>query len=193
MFFIVLNNHYNLHAQGDPQLQWVFNAVNASVIGGSTDGRSIAVDAAGNRYVTGYFIRTADFDPSVATANLTSIGGTQDPFIAKYDANGNYLWAKNKSKSIEGNFFISKIYNEHKDIAEEILVKSYIYNKDHLTDLKKFISDKMPSIKIPLDRLFIGNYINEKDLLKRPMAKFTKDIFNEIQRLKFDIDKELKI
>lgn len=99
----------------------------------------------------------------------------------------------NKSKSIEGNFFISKIYNEHKDIAEEILVKSYIYNKDHLTDLKKFISDKMPSIKIPLDRLFIGNYINEKDLLKRPMTKFTKDIFNEIQRLKFDIDKELKI
>lgn len=99
----------------------------------------------------------------------------------------------NKSKSIEANFFISKIYNEHKDIAEEILIKSYIYNKDHLTDLKKFLNDKMPDIKIPFDRLFIGNYIDEKDLLKRPLAKFTKDIFDEIQILKYDIDKELKI
>jgi hypothetical protein len=42
--------------------------------------------------VTGYFQRTADFDPSAGTANLTSAGGS-DIFIAKYNSSGDYLWA----------------------------------------------------------------------------------------------------
>ncbi|ESU22320.1 hypothetical protein FEDK69T_23030 [Flavobacterium enshiense DK69] len=84
---------YTSNAQGNPQLQWVFNAVNTAVWGGGSYGSSIAVDALGNRYVAGSFQGTADFDPSDATANLTSVGST-DAFIAKYDSNGNYLWAK---------------------------------------------------------------------------------------------------
>ncbi|MBI5540240.1 MAG: SBBP repeat-containing protein [Bacteroidia bacterium] len=54
--------------------------------------RSLAVDALGNVYITGYFWAATDFDPSGATASLTPI--VQDVFFAKYDNNGNYLWAK---------------------------------------------------------------------------------------------------
>ncbi|WP_264519642.1 SBBP repeat-containing protein [Flavobacterium sp. N1994] len=57
-------------------------------------GSSMAVDSSGNVLVTGYFAGTADFDPSASTANLTSVGAS-DIFIAKYDASGNYVWAKN--------------------------------------------------------------------------------------------------
>ena len=95
--------------------------------------------------------------------------------------------------SLENNFQISKIYNEHKDIAEEIILNSYVYNNIHAQDLKDFIKSKMPNNKIPFERLFIGNYLDNDDLLRRPMAKFTKDIFDEIQILKSDIDKKLKI
>jgi len=72
------------------------NYVWAKSIGGSGDDDSsrIALDASGNIYITGYFHGTADFDPAAATANLTSTGSA-DIFIAKYDASGNYLWAKN--------------------------------------------------------------------------------------------------
>lgn len=61
---------------------------------GSDKGNSIAVDASGNVYATGWFNGTVDFDPSTsATFNLTSAGGT-DGFIVKLDATGTFVWAK---------------------------------------------------------------------------------------------------
>ncbi len=54
---------------------------------------SIAVDASGNSYTCGYFNGTVDFDPGVGISNLTS-AGTEDIFVCKLDANGNFSWAK---------------------------------------------------------------------------------------------------
>jgi len=59
-------------------------------------------DSNGNTYIIGRFIGTVDFDPSANTANLTSNNGTTfDVFMAKYDSNGNYMWAK----QLSGSFF----------------------------------------------------------------------------------------
>jgi len=54
-------------------------------------GYSIAVDAYGNSYITGYFRESATF----GTTTLTSSSDYgSDIFVAKMDINGNWLWAK---------------------------------------------------------------------------------------------------
>jgi hypothetical protein len=52
-------------------------------------GSGVAVDTAGNVFVTGYFSNTADF----GGGPLTSAGAT-DIFLASYDAAGNHRWSK---------------------------------------------------------------------------------------------------
>jgi len=54
---------------------------------------SIALDASGNIYTTGYFQTTIDFDPGAGTFNLTA-GEFRDIFISKLDTDGNFVWAK---------------------------------------------------------------------------------------------------
>lgn len=83
------------------------NYVWAKGMGGKgTDwARGVAVDASGNIYITGYFAETADFNPGPGIDTVRSAGGS-DVFLAKYDQNGNYLWAKgiggNKSDNAFG-------------------------------------------------------------------------------------------
>jgi Beta-propeller repeat len=63
-------------------------------VGGESEdlAQSIAVDDAGNSYVTGYFTGTVDFDPGPGEAELLSGNGTTDAFVAKYDPSGELLW-----------------------------------------------------------------------------------------------------
>ena len=57
---------------------------------------SIALDLSGNVYTTGFFQKITDFDPGVGTYTLSTfgVGGTQDIFISKLDALGNFVWVK---------------------------------------------------------------------------------------------------
>ena len=55
------------------------------------NGMKIGVDATGNIYFAGYFRGLADFDPSVGEYLLEA--EEMDGFLAKYDPDGNFVWA----------------------------------------------------------------------------------------------------
>jgi hypothetical protein len=71
------------------------NFVWAKNMGGSSTDivQSIALDAAGNIYTTGYFSGNADFDPGSGTTSLYS-AGSNDVFISKLDVSGNFAWVR---------------------------------------------------------------------------------------------------
>jgi hypothetical protein len=61
---------------------------------GADQAFGIGLDPSGNVYTAGSFSNTADFDPGINVANLTSVSNSDDIFISKLDNNGNYIWAK---------------------------------------------------------------------------------------------------
>jgi len=66
----------------------------------SDEAHAITVDDDANVYITGGFWGTVDFDPGNNYYYLTS-AGYQDIFIAKYDAAGNFVFAK----ALAGNLY----------------------------------------------------------------------------------------
>ncbi len=54
------------------------------------DARTVKTDNSGNVYIGGTFYGTTDFDPGPGIQSRTS-AGSGDGYIAKYDANGNFL------------------------------------------------------------------------------------------------------
>jgi Beta-propeller repeat len=63
--------------------------------GGSGDDKAtkVTTDASNNVYIGGYFNTTAVFAATPSPISITS-AGSADAFTAKYDVNGNVLWAK---------------------------------------------------------------------------------------------------
>ena len=68
----------------------------AKQAGGADDdyGYGIAIDGLGNTYVTGSFFGTATFGLGEANETVMSSPGNFDIFVAKYNASGALVWAK---------------------------------------------------------------------------------------------------
>ena len=91
ILFILLLITASISAQV-PEWEWVVQAGGYA----NEEGKSIAVDNAGNSYVTGNFRGTATFGSFSFTSDEHL-----DIFIAKTDATGNWLWA-NQAGGISG-------------------------------------------------------------------------------------------
>ncbi len=76
----------------------------AKNIGGAgyDQGWDVAADGVGNVYITGYFAMQGAYFGSGANIDTLTSAGDPDVFVAKYDANGTYQWAKGRGVAVDG-------------------------------------------------------------------------------------------
>lgn len=121
------------------------------------------------------FEGTANFEINFDSNNI-DIGyliGESNDFNVDFRINETDLTDKIKA-SIEL-FRLRDVYLTHKDYIREILAKKYAYTESN----KKAIKDMFGIDNIDdkqIDLIIYGNYIDLKDLSRRPLAKLTKDI-----------------
>ncbi|MBK7390565.1 MAG: SBBP repeat-containing protein [Bacteroidetes bacterium] len=78
-----------------PGYNWHLNFGNSL----NDNAESVAVDSSGNVYVTGTINGIVDLDPTSGTYNITSNGGSNDFFVAKYNSEGNIIWGFRRGSS----------------------------------------------------------------------------------------------
>jgi len=77
-------------------------------------------------------------------------------------------------------FKLDKLYIQHKDIVQELLIKKTIYTKSYIDELKKnfyFTDDE-------IYRFLLCNYKENDKFNKRPLSKLIRDISEELGLLK---------
>ncbi|MBL0328360.1 MAG: SBBP repeat-containing protein [Bacteroidetes bacterium] len=84
-------------------------------------GYSIALDLMSNVYTTGYFHGTVDFNPGSGTDSLTA--ESDDLFISKLDASGNFVWAVNMG----GASGFTRGYSIAIDLSDNVFTTGYFY------------------------------------------------------------------
>ena len=91
-------------------------------------------------------------------------------------SNGNFdlLNEYNKMFGIQG------IYDTQIDIAEELVHKAKVYTEAYKKSLVNNFISLFPD-KLILDRIIVGNYADQSEIHKRPMAKYSQDIARQLK------------
>lgn len=88
--------------------------------------------------------------------------------------------SKSDYKKVENNsvvFALEDQYNKHSDIIEEIHYKAIKYNGNYIKQLRGIFKTKTEE---ELYKYIFGNYFEDENMGKRPLARLTRDIFNDI-------------
>lgn len=120
-----------------------------------------------------------NFDEFRFSYSFKSMDWINDPNEIKIE----FLFDKTSEfgKNFKINLSVLKLedaYENHTDYVQEILKKTVIYNDDVIDN----IMDSFPSLfssKEEVIQILFDNYINNVDLLKRPLSKLTHDILIE--------------
>jgi hypothetical protein len=95
----------------------------------------------------------------------------------KYNVNKSFeIEFKKIDKHSNKYFKLDKLYEQHKDVVLELLVKRTIYSKSYIAELKKnfhFTDDE-------IYRFLFCNYKDSAEYNKRPLSKLIKDITDEL-------------
>ncbi|MCB2313467.1 hypothetical protein LGL55_20520 [Clostridium tagluense] len=115
-------------------------------------------------------------EPCGNTDPLKYMQGNSLDFDILLDINDKTI--EEKVGNSNSTFAIEGIYEFHKDYVQEIIKKAIVYNESRINELEREYPGLFEN-KEELIRVIFANYINAKDLGKRPLSKLTKDICEE--------------
>jgi len=82
-------------------------------------------------------------------------------------------------------FKLDKLYEQHSDHVIELILKSKIeYSEEYRNYLKSYRDKGLRFNDSEIDRMILGNYSQESDIHKRPLAKLYQDIGRELGLIK---------
>ena len=141
-----------------------------------TDPSSMATDASGNIYATGFFSEKVDFDPGLGTSILTAGPPDTDMFILKLNASGDFIWVKQlliHIKSIVGGYAIEPL-SIKLDMVGNIYTTGYFEGiADFDPGSATFILSNADVSEIFVCKLDpAGNFIWAKKMDATPTARF---------------------
>jgi len=76
-------------------------------------------------------------------------------------------------------FKLQKIYNEHKDLVEEMVTGAAVYTDEYIETLYHDFQGSLFSSKEDVLRLLTHNLSGNEEMVRRPFSKLTKDIYSE--------------
>ena len=100
------------------------------------------------------------------------------------DTDLEYVKANNNALA----FKLRELYNMHKTEAGEILKKCHRHDEREIDNYETWETEnghRLVNSREEAFRMIWGNYVDIEDLGKRPLAKFTRDILDEQEVLKF--------
>lgn len=83
-------------------------------------------------------------------------------------------------KTLQEVFNIQEIYEAQKDLLEELIIKSLMYNQTYKDQLRKTFSKLSLTDKL-FERVLVGNYVDDKDINKRPLSKIMMDVARDLK------------
>ncbi|MFA6059910.1 MAG: T9SS type A sorting domain-containing protein [Taibaiella sp.] len=103
-----INSIYYLKIGSDNLLAWLNEIPVSSYFAGSVASveypKEIRLDNSDNIYITGVFKNTVDFNPGVGVSNLTSSSTMGNGFLSKFNATGDFTWAKKMANNMSSGY-----------------------------------------------------------------------------------------
>lgn len=125
-----------------------------------------------------YLLKTTDFSFSYKPVSGKIISSLLDKNSIKVEI----------VKNIPGHlnvFKLAELYELHSDHVVELIFKSKIkYSETYRDYLKKYREKGLQFSENEIDRMILGNYADEEDIHKRPLAKLYQDIGRELGLIK---------
>ena len=78
-------------------------------------------------------------------------------------------------------FNLIALYDNHKDIVQELIKKSQIYSESYINDLEKQYVGNVFNNRDELLRLIVGGHVTDEEINQRPLNKLVKDISQQLE------------